>query len=94
MNLHIAGASKIYGAQRLLHNLRFCYIKLAASTVRSVTVDCNVKDLGCSNAAGVPVEMLQEDICQALLPIPAATRLFTANPCFFRKWKLPLFSIC
>ena len=61
--------------------------------MRSVTVDCNIKDLGCSNVAGVPVEMLQEDICQALLLIPTVTRLFTANPSFLEMETSPVFDM-
>ena len=71
----IAGASTIYGAQRLLHNLYFCYVQVAAFAVRSVTIDCNIEELGCSNAAEIPVEMLLEDICKTLLLIATVTHV-------------------
>ena len=79
--LHIAGASTIYSTRHLLHNHYLSDIQLSASTVRSVTVDCNTKDL---NAAMVPVEMLQEDIRQTLLPVATVTRLEQ----MFGSWRI------
>ena len=76
----------IYGTRHLDHNYYLCYIKLSASTLRSVTVDCSTKNL---NVAVVPVEMLQEDIRQILLPVATVNRLFTANICFLGNENLP-----
>ena len=76
----------IYSTRQLLHNRYLGYIQLSASTVRSITVDYNTKDL---NAPVVPVEMLQEDICQTLSPVVTVTRLFRANICFLENKNLP-----
>ena len=76
MILHTAGASTIYSAQRLLHNLYFCYVPIAAFAVLYVTVDCNIEDSDCLNAAEIPDNMLLGDICNTLLPIATVTRVY------------------
>ncbi len=73
--VRIASASTICGAQRLLHNPYFCYVQVAAFALRFVIVDCNIEDLGCSNANEIPVEMLLENICKTLLLFATVTHV-------------------
>ena len=75
--LHTTGASTIYSAQRSLHKF---YVHVAAFAVLYVTVDCNIGDSDCSNAAEIPLAMLLGDMCNTLLPIATVTRVCLRKP--------------